>query len=687
MMQAHPRRLKAVFRQDLRLVVPLFQRAYVWNAEQQWDPLWQDVLATYERAQHGDASPHFMGAVVLQLRPGALGTIETREVIDGQQRLTTLQILISAVADTFAAYGHDNKAARRLRHLLVNNADMIGDDETERYKLWPTNRDRADYRAVMDGEYSRGPVPTDAGQIVQGYAWFRRAAREWLDAGVAADNEDRLVDLSDVLLDLLELVVIDLEKEDDAQVIFETLNARGTPLRASDLIKNLLFRTLQDAGRPVEQLYDRHWQTLEDRYWTEDVRLGRLTRERLDVFMGYFLVVELFTEVQSHSLFDATRRYVGNDADRAAALLEQISRYAEIYRLLDEGSIGTEAERRHLARLQIVDTQTLMPLLLWLFANTDGREREIAVQSLESYVVRRAICRMTPKNYNRLFLELLRRLGAGEGEPGTAVQDFLAGQRSESAVWPVDADVKRAVSTLPLYRLMRRAQLLSVLLALDDHARPGKTENFTVTGRLTLEHLMPQQWRQHWPLPEDDEEASRVAAERDDLLHTIGNLTAITGSLNSSLSNGPWETKREEILRYSALNLNRELPERWGVAAIRARSERLADHAVNLWWRPPADDAGPSDWAPEADADPVAPTRTGSARGDVAEHIREAFADLAPGTFLTINEIRRHRSVAYDGREPSGGAISARLFPANGDSSIQGVRPDVQNGVRGAVKL
>lgn len=324
-MEAHPRRLKAVFGRDVRLVVPLFQRAYVWNEEKQWAPLWQDVLAAYERSEDDDAAAHFLGAVVLQLRPGALGAIEQREIIDGQQRLTTLQLLIAAVSDAFTRRGLDTKASRRLRRLIANDPDAV-DDEADIHKLWPTNRDRSGYVEVMDGRLLEANVGEVEGQIRRGYLWFRDAVDAWLVDVGEDDHEVALSRLAEVISDLLELVVIDLGEQDDAQMIFETLNARGTPLRASDLIKNLIFRTLQDSGRPVDRLYEKYWKPLEDPYWEQEDRIGRLVRERLDVFMGHFLVVLLNAEVQSHSLFDAARRYVSGDAHRAESLLIEIDR-------------------------------------------------------------------------------------------------------------------------------------------------------------------------------------------------------------------------------------------------------------------------------------------------------------------------------------------------------------------------
>ncbi|MBT0995529.1 DUF262 domain-containing protein [Cellulomonas sp. DKR-3] len=686
-MEAHPRRLRAVFSRDVRLVVPLFQRAYVWEAETQWSPLWDDVLATYERSRHNDDTAHFLGAVVLQLRPGALGAIEQREVIDGQQRMTTLQLLIAAVADAFTRRGIESRTSRRLRRLLENDKDAVEDD-VELYKLWPTNRDRAEYRAVLDGRLLEAEPADVSGQIGRAYLWFRDAIDAWLNGLGDDDSDERLTRLADVLGDLLEVVVIDLSEDDDSQVIFETLNARGTPLRASDLIKNLLFRTLQDAGRPVEKLYAEHWRELEDPYWEQSVRIGRLVRERLDVFMGHFLVLLLNAEVQSHSLFDTSRRYVRGDAARADRLLGEIARYARIYRALDERTALPEREQAVLARIALADTQTVVPLQLWLYAHTADAERLRALKLLESYLVRRTVCRMTAKNLNRTFLELLRSLGQEETTAAETIETYLTSLRGDSGVWPTDADLSKAFTTFPLYRMMRRAQLQQVLLALDAAATGPRAELVEHKHKLSIEHLLPQSWRDNWPLPDEERAAEREAEAREALLHTIGNLALVTGPLNSALSNGSWPTKRAAILEHSAFTLNRTLPTDWGTWRIEERSKRLTEIAVELWPRP-ASGLVETTWSPEveAPAEVATPGPGTGGRGDIAAHIAEAFAGLEAGAFLTISQIRRHRSRAYPDGPPSAGAISARLFPRDGrPTTIEGVVPDFDNGVRGARK-
>jgi hypothetical protein len=686
-LEAHPRTLKSVFRSDVRLTVPLFQRPYVWNADEQWEPLWEDVIATRERVEHGDPVPHFLGAIVLEQKRGSLGSLEVREVIDGQQRLTTLQLLIAAVRDGFLDHAAEGRTIRRLSKLLENDPDLV-DEPDEQHKLWPTNRDRDAYRDVMRGAYREASFSPKLPRIAGAYTWFRTAIDELLGDRSEQEVTALLGGLGEVLLEHLELVVIDLGENDNAQVIFETLNARGTALRASDLIKNLLFRTLQDAGRPVEQLYKASWEHLEGEPWQVDVRQGRLSRPRLDAFMGHFLVVLLQREVQSHQLFPATRAHVHGDPNRAEDFLREASRYAEVYDRLDSGRCDDPAEAASLARMQIVDTQTMTPLLLWLFANTAGPERRDALLALESYVVRRSLCRLTTKNYNRLFLELLRRLGAGEGRADELVPRYLAQQGSESGMWPTDEELRRSLTQLPLYRLLKREALQRTLLALDAHATTARTEPLVPNRKLSVEHLLPQQWETNWPLPDDEDSAEREWQEREELLHTLGNLTLVTASLNSTLSNAAWTIKRGHLLQHSALTLNRSLPEQWDLDGIRARAAWLAELAVDLWTRPAPGDgpvfAAESDRDLRPDRDTAQAAAGVAGRRDIGRHIEHVFSSVAPGEFLTVAEIRRRPSPEYPDNPPSGGAITARLFPAGRTTTVPGVRPEVRAGVRGA---
>lgn len=701
-MEAHPRRLKSVFRSDLRLVVPLFQRPYVWDEEDQWAPLWEDILAAFDRRTDVDTPPHFLGAIVLEQKRGALGSLEVREVIDGQQRLTTLQLFIAALRDTYLAENIKTRLFNHLRKTLENDTDLIERSEEE-FKLYPTNRDRAPFVGVMRGEYRDKTSDPSYTQIPRAYLYFRGQLEDLVSAcGSEQEVEDALDGLSEVALEHLELVVIDLDVEDNAQVIFETLNARGTALRASDLIKNALFRTLQDGAAGddgIETLYRTYWEPLESEQWQTEVRVGRLTRPRLDVFVGYFLTVLLQREVQSHQLFPQARGYFDGDKEMAAIFLKEMSRYAAVYAGIDDRTIASKPERVSLDRLEIVDTTTIMPVLLWLFANSAGAERERALALLEAYLVRRAICRLTPKNYNRLFLELTRRLESATEEADVVVERFLVGQRSDSGAWPTDTQVVDDMTRLQLYRLVKRDRLQRLLLAIENEMTTDRTEPVPPSKKLSVEHLLPQAWHENWPV--DPRGGGAEEERRDELVHTIGNLTLITQKLNASVSNGPWSIKHENLLKHSALTMNRSLPAVWGSDAIEQRSRVLADVATRMWSRPdeaPARELSDNERELRPDRDRAvaasksSPRRTagsGTRRRDIGQHIVSAFSELDSGEFLTIREISRTPSEQYPANDPpSDGAISIRLFPKDSRSStVPGVEGVIVGGRRGARKL
>lgn len=330
-MKADTLSLKALFQKDIRYIIPTFQRPYVWNQEDQWEPLWNDVRNTAERyidhLRDADGNnplaeertgTHFMGAVVLQQRPTASAELETRDVIDGQQRLTTMQLLTDAAQEVLEEIGADAEARRVSR--LILNADA---DDDHVFKLWPTSLDRDAFRAAMTNATT--PAGFEGSLIVQAHDFFRLQIREWIEAAPNSEQHiERIHGLETAIFGLLEVVVIDLATADDAFVIFETLNARGTPLLASDLVKNYVLQTATAHGLDADALYEAEWKVFDDPWWRADTRQGRIVRPRLDVFLNYWLIMRTADEVQSHEVFPKFREYVEQDkrpvAEVAAAL-------------------------------------------------------------------------------------------------------------------------------------------------------------------------------------------------------------------------------------------------------------------------------------------------------------------------------------------------------------------------------
>lgn len=600
-MKADTLTLKSLFQKDVRYEIPTFQRPYVWTQDEQWEPLWDDLRNTAETyLEHlhlleGDTiraeertNRHFLGAVVVQQRPTSAAEIETRLVIDGQQRMTTLQLLLDAAQEALAALGHRPQAHRLAR--LVLNQDEEGD---RRFKVWPTQLDRDAFRAAMTDDVT--PLGFERSPIVQAHDFFRLQVREWLSAEEGAEAELRAQALEAALMALLELVVIDLSSGDDAYVIFETLNARGTPLLASDLIKNYVLQQYSTSGRSADGLYDRYWSPLDDRWWREEVRQGRIVRPRIDQFLNYWLVMRSGSEVSPGDVFPAFRAYVESDARSVEAVATDISQVATTYRGLGDypanDPIGT-----FLYRLGVLDAGVTTPLVLWILGPASaeiGPERQLRMlRSIESYLVRRMLCRATTKDYNHLFLEALRELQGNSERPADDVLiDFLLSQTAEARLWPKDPAVRAALLDLPLYLLLTRARTRMVLEAIEDDLRSPKTESQFVTKNLSIEHVMPQGWRTHWPLESTQDE---LAAEqlRERLLHSLGNLTLVTQKLNSGLSNDPWMEKQKTLFDHTTLYLNKELIGRYAAQtfdekAIRSRGQDLAARVLAIWPRPP----------------------------------------------------------------------------------------------------
>lgn len=577
--------LRQLFSKDVRYVVPKFQRAYVWNEERQWEPLWGDIRDAAERYLDGDRTgDHFLGAMVAELKDFGAREIERREVIDGQQRLTTLQLLLDAATATFEELECSEQAAH-LR-LLVRNQELYASRDADlAFKVWPTEEDQAAFRHAMDRQE---PDDGDFKEhlTVKAHAYFRETIRDWLqESGPLLDRADAL---HVTLTELLRLVVIDLEDSDDPYVIFETLNARGTPLLAFDMIKSYL---MSEAGKESERIHQQHLKHFEGRWWKKEIGQGRLLRPRVDVFINYWLMMRTRQEVATARVFDRFQKYAkGESAEDIAADLERVGRkYHDLEELRDDSALGA-----FLHRWRVMQAGALTPTLLWLLSHDAiGQARlERSTRALESWLVRRMVCRLSTRGWADMSHALVRQLeDAGPERADDAIVAHLAEQDTEATLWPDDRRLTDAFVSEPLYTRLTRGRLRLVLERLEEEIRPDKAEIQT-HGALTVEHAMPQAWHEHWPLNAEPNEREEAKYRRESAIHTIGNLTLVTQKLNTSASNGPWERKREALDDHSALFLNKDLlryaGDEWDEAAIEERGRRLAALAAAAW---PAADA------------------------------------------------------------------------------------------------
>ena len=571
--------LRTLFYKPVRYEIPLFQRRYVWQQEEQWEPLWEDVRNTAEQIMEfgGHNASHFLGAVVFKQQLQPSGMLELREVVDGQQRLTTMQLLLDAAQEVFENHGASTPA-RQMSRLVLNDEDDHGGDLTLKFKVLPTMNDREAFVHAMSNESSdRG---YEESLIVKAHNYFKDEIDEWLNSHSQEAQKSAVDTLHTVIARRLEMVVIDLDPDEEEHVIFETLNARGTPLEDSDLIRNMM---LAEANKQSIDEQSMPWEFSDD-WWTTQIRQGRLYRSRSDAFFNYWLNMRTQNEVLAKNVFSTFRRYFERSGQSVEKVAEDIIRVGSEYYAIEENKKpGMETFVR---RWKLIGAGVLTPVLLWLLSSDVPKEQVAkGIRALESFIVRRMICRMTTMGQNRLFIDLLPRLYASEaGCAGDVVINYLAEQTSNTGIWPDDDQLMDSFINQKLYGLLAQMRIRMVLEAIEEELRTDKAEDRFVTPNLTIEHIMPQGWSEHWDLPLGIDE-TQARLDRNRLIHTLGNLTLANNRLNTSLSNRPWEEKRSELHDHITLFLNKDIvkEQEWNEDRIEDRARQLALVAMKVW--------------------------------------------------------------------------------------------------------
>jgi len=626
-MKADAVSILAVFEAKMLLEVPLFQRQYVWNHTEHWEPLWEDISRKFEEYLEGrtDSPDHFLGAVVLDQKQTPTTHVPKRQIIDGQQRLTTLQIFLSAFRDFCRKYECEDTAKEAESY--TQNTGSMANPEIDKFKVWPTKLDQKQFRDVVESgsrevleerhpltrrKYARKPNPRP--KMVEAYVYFYDQLKEFFlgtenDPPVAGGTalSSRVDDCLLAMKNALKIVAIDLEEEDDAQVIFETLNARGAPLLPADLLRNFIFLRAARGSEDQVELYETYWCDFDEPFWRTEVKQGRLNRPRSDLFMQHFLASKQGVNIPIKHLFVEYKHWIQKVRpfetvkDELIVLQRNGGHFRRIIQPQKDDVIYNIA-----SFLECFDIRTSYPFLLFLLeAELDEEQWHEVSIILESYFLRRAICGLTTKNYNKIFLSLTNSMRSKGASP-ESLRKILSNQYGESSEWPTDEKLKKEWMDCHAYSRLNNPKMVHVLWKLSNSYLNSKNERLSLEQSVSVEHLLPQSWIKHWPLAsgakglsgaelweeEADQEIVSATRKRSSALQTFGNLTILTQPLNSSVKNKSWNIKKPEIMKSSLLPINQVLHdyEVWDEATIESRGKDLFQRVLKIW--PGPDDNG-----------------------------------------------------------------------------------------------
>ena len=538
-----------------QFVVPVFQRDYRWS-EDQCEQLWTDILLI---AQDTTARQHFLGSLVYVSTGDTSAAFTRWLLIDGQQRLTTLTLLLVALRDhireTNWKGGDESPTATRLEAYFLKNMNEEG---TRRPKLVLRRHDQETLHAILDST----PLPAARSErIVENYEYFREQ--------VATADPDN------IYRGIGRLIIVDvaLDTGDNPQLIFESLNSTGIDLSQSDLIRNFILMRLPE--KQQTKLYES--------YWSKSEALFRGSEKTFDAFLRDYIAFKTQATKQdkADNIYQSFRR-VFPDLEQSCGglepLLSELLRFGNYHAAFSSGTQLVPELAEDLARLQRLGDAPAL-LIMRLFdcyercASLSVKDFRTAITSIESYVFRRAICGEQSRSYWQVFANLAYQIG--DESPLIDLEVGMARFR-DAYRSPPDADFRREFLTRDIYGLRVCSYLLD---RLENHGSREQSD----TSEYTIEHILPQNERlsERWQrmLGPDWKTTQKT------WVHRIGNLT-LTG-YNSTYSDRPFDEKKTISggFEQSSVRLNkfvREQP-KWGVEEIEKRGEILADRALKIW--------------------------------------------------------------------------------------------------------
>ena len=588
-------------REQFVYIVPYFQRGYVWN-EDNWEGIWQELTA-----KRNDC---FLGSIILKREKYLGREEECKTIIDGQQRLTTLTMLLRAFLDYYISKGvTDSETLQHFKELIFYRCTQwleTGSVTKEICRIEHSRLNKQDYSDVIEGRVKPEQIvidpqkPEDTSRILRCYKFF-------YDKLCAAPLEDINRARTKLIVDANKiLVVIDLNEQENEQVIFDTINSTGVKLTASDIIKNALFQKLRQAGMAFDSFYQDTWQrTFEDTtdtvsLWLKTKGIGQNQRSNIDLFFYSFAIIEGFFHVPGDKMSDLAVKYKDYisdfSIDQAKTFIRKVCNYAETYK---ETFIGfdditsysfNDGKIRLLQILDAVNITAFEPFILYTLKNSDEEQQNAIFAKLECYVMRHYIIGNSTKMGS--FLQDAVEMIRGTFDFDAKLQDDLIS----------DFRLERALR----YINNTKAKLVLFWTELRRHTRrESDLYNTPLNYAYELEHIMPQKWAAHWnfdtlpilgedgnPLPTD--EATR---QRNEAVYEIGNMTLLSSKLNKELQNYCFADKvngaligrkqRFGMKTYASLSITKEVINRdplvWNEDSIHERTKLLTEEVKEIW--------------------------------------------------------------------------------------------------------
>ena len=566
-LQAGETTLNKLLNTSRQFIVPIFQRNYSWQ-KSQYEQLWFDILRA---SKFKEKQNHFIGSIVYIDMGTPAGRPQQLLLIDGQQRLTTISILLCAIKDYVQKFNLETKLINlvKIKNQFLYNSDEIDED---RYKLLLNVQDKETYIKLIDNTIFTVNKP--ATNIIKCYEFFYERIEDFI-------KQHGQIDEIYAGIFKLSLVSISLDKDsDNPQMIFESMNSTGKDLSQTDLLRNYLLMDLTPEKQT--RLYKTYWKPMEELFG-EDIYKNDVNK--FDYFIRDFLTLKSDTGYicKINNVYENFKRYYLDNNCEKFAVLKDLFTYAKYYACIDLLQENDDELKLYWQEFKKLDSHVVYPFLLKLY---DDYSRQILIkedfkkilQVVISYLWRRAICEIPTNSLSKTFATLYQAVDKDD-YVNSVIKAFVF--KSTYKRFPSDYEVREKLQTKDIYHFRLRKYLLE---ALENyyHKEPIDLN----TANYTIEHIMPQNiehnlsWQQM--LGEDWQEVHSL------YLHTLGNLT-ITG-YNAEMSNKSFGEKvnGESGFKHSHLKLNESIVQCdvWNKKAIQRRTNILTDIILKIWKYP-----------------------------------------------------------------------------------------------------